>query len=110
VGLLLLAFLLVAAPWYALVAAETKGAWISGFWNKHNAERALRAMEGHSGPFYYYLLVLLLGLLPWSIFLGGTAWHSWRRLRDGGHGEKAAVRLLLVWFAAYVVLFSFVQT
>lgn len=110
VGLLLLAFLLVAAPWYALVAAETKGAWIAGFLNKHNLERATRAMEGHSGPFYYYLPVLLVGLLPWSVFLAGAAWHSWRRLRDGEHFERAAVRLLIVWFATYVVLFSLAQT
>src|SRR4051794_1512574 len=108
--LLLLGVVLVAAPWYALVAAETKGAWVAGFLNKHNVRRATEAMEGHSGPFYYYLPVLLLGLLPWSIFLVGIARHAWRRLCDGGEDEKAAVRLLAVWFLSYVVLFTVVRT
>jgi len=56
-----LIFLAVAAPWYVWVAVETKGVWVAGFWNKHNADRFTGTMEGHGGPFYYYLLVLLAG-------------------------------------------------
>jgi 4-amino-4-deoxy-L-arabinose transferase-like glycosyltransferase len=48
--------------------------------------------------------------LPWSIFLGAAAWHTWRRLLDGERIEKAAVRLLIVWFATYLVLFSIAST
>src|SRR5262249_49125578 len=110
VVLLLLAFVLVAAPWYALVAAETKGAWIKAFWFKHHLARVTSPMEGHSGPVFYYLPVLLIGLLPWSIFLGGAGWHAWRRLRQGEADEQAAIRLLLVWFAAVVIFFSAVST
>lgn len=103
-------FLLVAVPWYALVAAETKGAWIKGFWSRHHADRMTTALESHSGPFVYYLPVLLGGLAPWSIFLGVTGWHAWDRLRRGEERDRPAVRLLLVWFGLYFVFFSAVRT
>ena len=75
---MVLAFLLVAAPWYAWVGVETKGAWLRGFWFNHHINRMATSMENHSGPFYYYGLMLLVGLAPWSIFIGGTIWHAWR--------------------------------
>src|SRR5262249_13192085 len=56
-----LAFVLVALPWYIWVAADTKGAFLRGFIEKHNVDRYLNPMENHRGPFYYYLGVLALG-------------------------------------------------
>jgi 4-amino-4-deoxy-L-arabinose transferase-like glycosyltransferase len=109
-GWFLLLFLLVAVPWYALVTAETKGLWLKGFWEKHNLARAATSLEGHSGPWYYYALVLLAGLAPWSGFAAAAAWHGWQRLRQGDEPERAAVRFLTVWFALYVVFFSVVRT
>ena len=110
VGWFVLLFVLVAAPWYALVAAETKGAWVVGFWQKHNFIRFKAPMEGHSGPWLYYVPVLLAGLAPWSIFLGTAGWHGWRRLRQGEDQERAAIRFLIVWFALYFVFFSIAGT
>ncbi len=119
-------FLLVAAPWYVWVGVETKGEWLDGFFWKHNVERGLHAMENHRGPFYYYVLVLFAGLTPWSVFLGSTGWHFWKRLR-GGTGvtpvqagdrrdpcptgdSRAAAQFLLCWLAVWFVFFTVVRT
>jgi 4-amino-4-deoxy-L-arabinose transferase-like glycosyltransferase len=109
-GDLALAFVLVAAPWYVWVTVDTRGAWILGFWGKHNLGRATAAMENHSGPYYYYLLVLCVGLLPWSIFLGPTVLHAWKRLRLPDAADRPAVRFLVVWAGAFLVFFSIVRT
>jgi 4-amino-4-deoxy-L-arabinose transferase-like glycosyltransferase len=105
-----LLLVLVAVPWYALVTAETKGAWLAGFLKNHNVNRATSALEGHSGPPYYYLPVLLVGLAPWSVFLGLAFWHGWRRLRQGDELERSAMRFLAVWFVLYLVFFTVVRT
>jgi 4-amino-4-deoxy-L-arabinose transferase-like glycosyltransferase len=110
---MVLAFLLVAAPWYVWVGVETKGAWLVGFWNNHHVKRVMTPMESHGGPFFYYVLALLAGLAPWSIFLGPTVLHTWRRLREStpaGDSEQAAVRFLTVWFVVYFLFFSVVKT
>ncbi|KPA13048.1 glycosyl transferase family protein [Candidatus Magnetomorum sp. HK-1] len=38
------------------------------FMNQH-LSRFLNAMEGHSGPIYYYLIILLVGFMPWFSYL-----------------------------------------
>ena len=110
IGDIALAFVLVAAPWYVWVTVDTRGAWIRGFWEKHHVERGMTAMENHSGPLYYYLLVLCAGLLPWSIFLGPTVLHAWKRLRLPDSADRPAVRFLVVWVGAFLVFFSIVRT
>ncbi|MFQ3591992.1 MAG: glycosyltransferase family 39 protein [Gemmataceae bacterium] len=102
---LLLAVGLVAGPWYGWVAAETRGVWVREFIYVHNLKRASGVMENHSGPFFYYLLVLMPGLLPWSLFLGPALWLNWKERR----GEPAVV-FLLIWATLYLLVFSIAQT
>jgi 4-amino-4-deoxy-L-arabinose transferase-like glycosyltransferase len=111
-----LAFVLVAAPWYVWVGLETKGEWLVGFLWKHNVERSLGAMENHGGPVYYYLLVLVAGLMPWSVFLGPTTWYAWKGLRcekteaASSPDARAARQFLLCWVAVWLVFFTAVRT
>jgi 4-amino-4-deoxy-L-arabinose transferase-like glycosyltransferase len=76
-------FALVAVPWFALVGSETKGEYLRGFFLKHNRDRFLNPMEGHSGPIVYHLGSLWLGFLPWSVFLGPALWCAWKEWRRG---------------------------
>jgi 4-amino-4-deoxy-L-arabinose transferase-like glycosyltransferase len=100
-----LGFLVVAAPWYAWVAVETKWVWVAEFWKRHHAERVATPLENHGGPVYYYALVLIAGLAPWSVFLGPALWHAWRRSRPAG----APLALLVGWVVGYFSLFAWVR-
>ena len=102
---LLGAVVLVAAPWYGWVAAETRGVWVREFLYVHNFKRASGVMENHGGPFFYYLLVLMPGLLPWSLFLGPAIWLSCKQQRT-----EPAVSFLQIWAGVYLVVFSLAQT
>ncbi len=108
VGRGVLAFLLVAAPWYTWVGVETKGEWLKGFFLTHNVGRALQPMEHHDGPFWYYAAVLLAGFAPWSVFFGPAAWSA--RSDAAGGRTRAATRFLACWIAVYFVFFTFVRT
>jgi 4-amino-4-deoxy-L-arabinose transferase-like glycosyltransferase len=108
-----LAFLLVAVPWYAWVGVETKAAFLRGFFLTHHLDRFLHPMENHKGAIYYYPVVLTLGFLPWSAFLGLSAWYSLRR-PSRSHPEETASRspgrFLWCWIAVYFVFFSIAGT
>jgi 4-amino-4-deoxy-L-arabinose transferase-like glycosyltransferase len=99
----LLAFLLVAVPWYALVSAETKGQFLREFIVQHHLARYGGTLENHAGPIFYYPLVLLLGFLPWSVFLGPAAWYGCRSAKAC---QPAAFRFLWCWIGVYLVFFS----
>src|SRR5262249_29549579 len=43
----MLAFLLVAAPWYAMVGVETKAEFLRGFLGRHNLGRFIAPLESH---------------------------------------------------------------
>jgi 4-amino-4-deoxy-L-arabinose transferase-like glycosyltransferase len=106
-----IAFLLVAAPWYVWVGIETKGQWLAEFWRQHHYERMTHALENHRGPVFYYLPVLLAGFAPWSIFLAPTAWLAWREARRRTDSpDQAPFQFLICWIAVYFLFFSWVST
>lgn len=110
------AFVVVALPWYGWVGAETKGEFLQEFFGKHNVSRFSATMENHRGPFYYYPLVLLVGLAPWSVFLVPSVWYAIRETRRKGEeearrpGEHLRLRFLWAWVGVYVIFFSFSST
>jgi 4-amino-4-deoxy-L-arabinose transferase-like glycosyltransferase len=110
------AFLLVALPWYVWVAADTKANFLRGFLLTHNVNRFLSPMENHAGSPLYYLLVLLAGFAPWSVFLGLTLWYAWPGRGDSGvllqerAGTANGQRFLLSWIVVYLAFFSLAAT
>jgi 4-amino-4-deoxy-L-arabinose transferase-like glycosyltransferase len=107
-------FGLVALPWFGLVGAETKGDYLRGFFLTHNRDRFLAAMEGHRGPFYYHALSLIIGFLPWSVFLGPAIWYAVREStaesRESRASNSSGPRFLACWIAVYFAFFSISQT
>lgn len=107
----ILAATAVALPWYAAVTAETKGAFVREFLLKHNAGRFGGVMEGHGGPWFYYLLCLIVGLAPWSVFLGPSVFYALgshaRADVDNNHTAHARpYRFLWCWVMVYLIFFS----
>jgi 4-amino-4-deoxy-L-arabinose transferase-like glycosyltransferase len=101
--------LAVAGPWYAAVGMRTEGAWLAGFFGKHNLGRFFHPMEHHRGPFFYYLIAIVIGFFPWSLFLGPATVHLKSRLTKGENGGER-YRLLLCWLITYIGFFSLAAT
>jgi 4-amino-4-deoxy-L-arabinose transferase-like glycosyltransferase len=60
-------FLLIALPWYYAVQVRNP-AFFREFIVEHNLGRFSRNLYHHTEPFWYYLPVTLLALLPWTVF------------------------------------------
>jgi 4-amino-4-deoxy-L-arabinose transferase-like glycosyltransferase len=90
-----------ALPWYGLAAARTHGASVRDFLLQENLGRFFSPMEGHRGPFWIYVPVLLLAFLPWSVFLP-RAW--------GAVPDPRVRRILGAWCAVPFLLFSAAAT
>lgn len=88
----------IAAPWFAHAWAAHPEE-MRAFFTSENVERLRRGFEGHGGPVFYYVPVLLLGMLPWSLFLGCAG----RRLSPAA---DRGTLLLAVWIAVPLVVFS----
>lgn len=94
-----LAFVAVAAPWYLAIVRAQGRAFIDVFLLDHNLARLTSTVHHHPGPAYYYLPVLLLGLVPWTGFvLPGLALVRPRR--------RPADLFVLLWLLLTLVFFS----
>ena len=98
-------FLAIAAPWYIAEYLDQGEKFIQGFILKHNLSRfAGHAMEGHKGSIFYYIPVLLVGLIPFtSIFLKATLY-----IKEWFKSEKTTY--LALWFLFVFIFFSFSHT
>lgn len=67
----ILLFMAIALPWYFAVAFKTDFEWTRGFFLDHNINRFSESREGHGGTFLRTPLFVLIGMLPFSIFLFG---------------------------------------
>jgi len=133
----IVAFLVVALPWYVAVGVATKGDWLVGFFGRHHFERFTTALEGHSGGIWYHPAMLLVGFAPWSGWLIVAVGALFRELRRQGkwrrrsgltfsdpetgtaadpttemlsEKEASGLRFLVLWIAVWLVFFSCAQT
>lgn len=96
---------LVAAPWFAAMTAEHGVAYLHRFFVGENLERFATPRYNVARPFWYYLPIVLGGLLPWSplmVLWGGPVLRVAQRVR-----RVQPVELwLLVWAAVPLLFFS----
>lgn len=103
--LAILAFCVAALPWYALCAARNPD-FARTFLFQHNVARYLTPVFRHEQPFWFYLPVLLLGLLPWTAMLTGLgrdAVEAWREKRWQG----SVTFFFACWSIFPILFFSF---
>jgi len=92
-------FALIALPWYLLVVARTPG--LLAYFLRHQLwERYATTVHQRGGPPWYFVAVLIGGLLPWTPALLAGISRAWRAR------ERREARLLLCWLGAPLVFFS----
>lgn len=102
-GLLIIA--LIALPWYIAVHKATNGAWSKGFFLEHNLNRFSHIKEGHGGFFLLTEAFVLLGLLPFSIFLIQAFIKAFKQYR-----LNTFVTFCLLSSCLFILFFTISQT
>jgi len=97
----ILAFLLVAAPWYLLVSLRYGGQFVDEFFLEHHLARVYTDRLQHVQPWWFYLPVLAAGLYPWTPLAALAARRGW-------YGD-IRLRFLLAWTLFGLVFFSLVR-
>jgi 4-amino-4-deoxy-L-arabinose transferase-like glycosyltransferase len=100
----ILLYLVIAVPWYIAVQ-HTTGSFFREFFLEHNLQRFATNVYRHKQPFWYYLPVLLLSLVPWTMFAGAGFVGALRRRL---HGELPL--FLAIWAVIPLLFFSISQS
>ena len=112
-------FLMMVLPWYIEVEIKNP-TFYREFFLEHNLERFATNKYQHHQPIYYYVVVLILGLLPWTVLAfralvdavqeSIAEWKARRSpMRYVGHHRPgdAFPEFLVLWAMLPVVFFSF---
>jgi len=93
-------FLAIALPWYLLEYHDQGMDFINGFFFKHNISRFNTSFEGHSGSLFYYLPVIILGLMPFTGLFFTVLFRAKTLLSDRTN------RFFFIWFGFVFLFFS----
>jgi 4-amino-4-deoxy-L-arabinose transferase-like glycosyltransferase len=106
-------------PWFIAVQHQNP-TFFREFFLEHNLERFATDRYQHNQPFWYYAVVILLALMPWTVIAGRalidgiqTSVAEWR-LRHSRAGKPLPTRpgdafpeFLVLWSLIPVIFFSF---
>ncbi|MGA2356645.1 MAG: glycosyltransferase family 39 protein [Terriglobales bacterium] len=107
-------YLLVALPWY--IAVQTRNPeFFRVFILEHNLARFSANVYHHPQPFWFYLPVFLLAVMPWTFALIVSVWERVRLIWADGKqafasAEDSWALFLLIWMLVPVLFFSASQS
>ncbi|TXE13963.1 glycosyltransferase family 39 protein [Seonamhaeicola algicola] len=90
----------IAIPWFLAVHKATNGLFTEGFFLNHNINRFSSKMEGHGGIFLITWAFVILGLLPFSVYIIQGFKHAWL------HKNQTFVLFALIVSVVFIVFFS----
>jgi 4-amino-4-deoxy-L-arabinose transferase-like glycosyltransferase len=100
-------FLALAAPWFVLSArANDRFLWF--FFVREHWQRFLTPIEMRSQPWWFFVPVLVLGVLPWVSQALWALATGWRRNEPAGRFD--ACRLFWIWSVFVLAFFSASQS
>jgi 4-amino-4-deoxy-L-arabinose transferase-like glycosyltransferase len=109
----ILLFCALAVPWHVAVQMKNPE-FFRIFILQHNVARFGTNLYHHPEPFWYYLPVVLLGLMPWAVFVAAGVTESirvwWAERKEMLVSEDALNAFLVIWLAVPVVFFSLSQS
>src|SRR6202012_2097841 len=104
----ILVYLAVAVPWYMAVQHANPD-FFRTFFLQHNLERFSSNLYHHPQPFWFYVPVALLALVPWTVFAIAAlvdAIRDWRFSTEQPAGHEDLRTYLAIWFLVPVIFFS----
>lgn len=99
----------LCVPWFIAVSAIHGSSYIDSFFGYHNFNRFTSVVNDHAAPWYFYLLVVLGGFAPFSIYLPGAIVHTQAWKLKYWRQQPRATHLGLFafwWFISIFVFFS----
>jgi 4-amino-4-deoxy-L-arabinose transferase len=96
----ILSLLIVCLPWTILIHLRAPDYWSYFFWEEHIKRFAAEDAQ-HKAPFFYYVPVMLLGLLPWVGLLPSAIAQVWAHMSN-----RSSVIFIGIWALLPIFFFS----
>jgi len=109
----ILLFCALTLPWHFAVQMKNPE-FFHVFILQHNFARFGTNLYHHKAPFWYYVPVVLLGLIPWTAVVAASLAESirvwWAERQQVRKSEDALNVFLVIWLIVPVIFFSLSQS
>ena len=106
--------LLISTPWYLIVFFKEGQNFLASFFGYHNLQRYTSVVNNHTEPWWFFLYILLIGSLPFSIFLFHGIYETIKDFITVSYRESKSENSLylfsLCWLFSILIFFSFSAT
>jgi 4-amino-4-deoxy-L-arabinose transferase-like glycosyltransferase len=105
-------YLAVVLPWFIAVQ-RANPEFFRVFFLQHNLERYTTDLYRHHQPFWYFLPVTLLALVPWTVFVIAAAidaLRNWKFSAQQPPGAEDLRTFLTLWLLLPILFFSLSQS
>ena len=112
----ILIYILVAAPWFLTMLIRHGDAFISQIWSREIAHRVayysdtkkgLECFLEYLGTLFFYIPIVIVRFLPWSIFIPAGLYNSFSISRSSKSENRRGHMVLLSWFFTVFLFFTF---
>lgn len=97
-------FLLIAVPWHVLVSLRNPEFLHFYFIHEH-VERYLTTVHGRYQPDWFFIVVLVAGFFPWTVFLAQSLYSGFKGFWNSRFEEGSRL-FLFIWVMFIFVFFS----
>ena len=95
-------FALIGCGWYVWLAASVPGVW-QYFLYDETIARVASTHHDRSGPWHYFIWILVFGTFPWSLFFLGGLFQANNEFRRQGLPARS---FLLIWTLVPLLVFT----
>jgi len=99
----LVVFVTVTLPWFIQVSHENPD-FLQFFFIREHFQRYLTDAARRVEPWWYFLVILAAGVVPWLPQMAAALWHGWRS--GAPRGQLDLRRLFWIWCVFVVAFFS----
>lgn len=98
---------LVGLPWYAAMTFEHGMPYLESFFVADNLERFATDRFNDPRPVWFYLPIVMGGMLPWTMYLAILPWQSLRGLLRRAQELTTSEWRLIAWAGMPLLFFTF---
>ena len=106
--------LIICLPWYLILLIKEGESFFESFFGYHNLQRYTSVVNNHSEPWWFFIFIMILGSLPFSIFLIHGIFETTKEmlndLQTDPNKSSNLYVFALCWLISVFVFFSISAT
>ena len=106
--------LIISTPWYLIVFLKEGQAFLDSFFGYHNLQRYTSVVNNHSEPWWFFIYIMIIGSLPFSIFLFHGIFETIKEFitgtKEDSKDQNSLYLFALCWLFAVLLFFSISAT